>query len=63
MSDRRLGAAALILTALSLGACSPADGDDKAQPAVQSQAAADSKFDNPKPLPGDVSLPLPWAST
>ncbi|MBC7211044.1 MAG: SUMF1/EgtB/PvdO family nonheme iron enzyme, partial [Pseudomonas sp.] len=59
MSDRRLGAAALILAALSLGACSPADGDDKAQPAVQSQAAADSKFDNPKPLPGDVSLPLP----
>lgn len=59
MSDRRLGAAALILTALSLGACSPADGDDKAKPAVQSQAAADSKFDNPKPLPGDVSLPLP----
>ena len=59
MSDRRLGAAALILTALSLGACSQADGDDKAKPVAQSQAGSESKLDNPKPLPGDVSLPLP----
>ncbi|WJO22267.1 SUMF1/EgtB/PvdO family nonheme iron enzyme [Pseudomonas soli] len=59
MSDRRLGAAALLLTALSLGACSPADGDDKAKPVAQAQPGTESKFDNPKPLPGDVSLPLP----
>lgn len=59
MSDRLLGAAALLLTALSLGACSPADGDDKAKPVAQAQPGTESKFDNPKPLPGDVSLPLP----
>jgi len=59
MSDRRLGAAALLLTALSLGACSPADGDDKAKPVAQAQPGTESKLDNPKPLPGDVSLPLP----
>ncbi|MFV3404801.1 MULTISPECIES: formylglycine-generating enzyme family protein [Pseudomonas] len=62
MSDHRFGAAALILTALTLAACSPADGDDKAKPATAQAAepALDaSKLDNPKPLPGDVSLPLP----
>ncbi|MDR2308843.1 MAG: formylglycine-generating enzyme family protein [Paucimonas sp.] len=59
MSDLRLGAAALILCTLSLGGCSQADGDDKAKPAAPSQVAADSRLDNPKPLPGDVSLPLP----
>ena len=59
MFDRRLRGAALILTALSLGACSQADGDDKAKPVAQSQAGSESKLDNPKPLPGDVSLPLP----
>ncbi|WP_369989177.1 formylglycine-generating enzyme family protein [Pseudomonas xanthosomatis] len=63
MSDNRLKAAALLLTALGLAACSPADGDDKANPKPEAQAAAQpvdaSKLDNPKPLPGDVSLPLP----
>ncbi|NIE75286.1 formylglycine-generating enzyme family protein [Pantoea sp. Ap-967] len=72
MSDLRIGAAALVLTALGLAGCSPADGDDQpkaraeapAQPQAhpQPQAAGPvdtGKLDNPKPLPGDVSLPLP----
>lgn len=62
MSDYRLKAAALIFTALGLAACSPADGDDQGK-ATGAQAAGQpvdaAKLDNPKPLPGDVSLPLP----
>lgn len=70
MSDIRLGAAALVFTALGLAACSPADGDDKGKAKVEASLSAPAqpqadapvdtvKLDNPKPLPGDVSLPLP----
>lgn len=71
MSDSRFAASALILATLTLAACSP--GDDEPPAANNAAAPAQSqvqpsrtldpeqlaKLDNPKPLPGDVSLPLP----
>lgn len=70
MSELRAGAAALLLTTLGLAACSPGAEDPPAKPqataaSAPTQAPAPapavdtSKLDNPKPLPGDVSLPLP----
>ena len=93
MSEFRLGAVALIFTAMGLAACSQGDSDDppKASASVSTKApdsvpgsasnsastnvptntptatvqnqtapaVATDKLDNPKPLPGDVSLPLP----
>ncbi|GLO40166.1 MULTISPECIES: formylglycine-generating enzyme family protein [Pseudomonas] len=68
MSELRLGAAALLLTTLGLAACSPGTDEPPAKSAKPANAAAasapaqpvdTSKLDNPKPLPGDVSLPLP----
>lgn len=68
MSELRLGAAALLLTTLGLAACSPGAEELPAKPAKPVDTAAasapaaavdTSKLDNPKPLPGDVSLPLP----
>ncbi|MDF0729335.1 SUMF1/EgtB/PvdO family nonheme iron enzyme [Pseudomonas entomophila] len=50
----RCKAIALSIAFTGLAACSQADGDEPKAPAV-----ADSKLDNPKPLPDDVSLPLP----
>jgi formylglycine-generating enzyme required for sulfatase activity len=64
MSERCLKMTALLLTTVSLAACSPGD-DESAASAVNPSAKAamrpvDSrKLDNPQPLPGDVSLPLP----
>ena len=54
----------LVVAAMALGACSPADGDDKPKSSSNAAAATPdpavlSKLDNPKPLPDDVSLPLP----
>ncbi|WJD69086.1 SUMF1/EgtB/PvdO family nonheme iron enzyme [Pseudomonas asiatica] len=68
MSELRLGATALLLTTLGLAACSPGTDEPPANSAKPANAAAastpaqpvdTSKLDNPKPLPGDVSLPLP----
>jgi formylglycine-generating enzyme required for sulfatase activity len=71
MSDSRFAASALILATLTLAACSPGDDEppaaNKAAAPAQSQAQPSrtldpeqlAKLDNPKPLPGDVSLPLP----
>jgi len=65
MSELRLGATALLLTTLGLAACSPGTDEPAAKPANAAAASAPaqpvdtSKLDNPKPLPGDVSLPLP----
>jgi formylglycine-generating enzyme required for sulfatase activity len=71
MSDSRFAASALILATLALAACSPGDDEppaaNKAAASAQSQAQPSrtldpeqlAKLDNPKPLPGDVSLPLP----
>lgn len=65
MSEFRLGATALLLTTLGLTACSPGADEPRAKPAnaaaasAPAQAVDTSKLDNPKPLPGDVSLPLP----
>ncbi|MBJ9977399.1 SUMF1/EgtB/PvdO family nonheme iron enzyme [Pseudomonas sp. S75] len=70
MSDLRptltaLAVTVLTVTALNLAACSPADGDDKSKAAsapsatTAAEPAATAKLDNPKPLPDDVSLPLP----
>ncbi|MGG2398337.1 formylglycine-generating enzyme family protein [Pseudomonas sp. SH1-B] len=74
MSDRRLAPSALLLGTLALAACSPGDEPPaKAKPAAASSAAPAAaaaparaldpeqlaKLDNPKPLPGDISLPLP----
>lgn len=62
MSDLRLGAVALFLSTLSLAACSPGD-EQPAKPDAPASASAQpvdsTRLDNPKPLPGDVSLPLP----
>ncbi|WP_028693334.1 formylglycine-generating enzyme family protein [Pseudomonas cremoricolorata] len=66
MSDCRLRASALLLTLLSLAACSP--GDEPAAPAGKaaqeggahaSASVPDEQLDNPKPLPDDIALPLP----
>ncbi|RAM67997.1 type VI secretion protein [Pseudomonas putida] len=65
MSEYRLGATALLLTTLGLAACSPGADEPPAKPVNAAAASAPapavdtSKLDNPKPLPGDVSLPLP----
>ncbi len=71
MSDSRFAASALILATFTLAACSPGDDEppaaNKAAAPAQSQAQPSrtldpeqlAKLDNPKPLPGDVSLPLP----
>ena len=61
MSEFRLGALALILATLSLGACSQAEDEQPkaAAKAETGQPLAADKLDNPKPLAGDVSLPLP----
>lgn len=65
MSEFRLGATALFLTTLGLAACSPGADEPPAKPhnaaaaSAPAQAVDTSKLDNPKPLPGDVSLPLP----
>ncbi|WP_156458574.1 SUMF1/EgtB/PvdO family nonheme iron enzyme [Ectopseudomonas composti] len=71
MSDSRFAASALILATLALAACSPGDDEppaaNNAAAPAQSQAQPSrtldpeqlAKLDNPKPLPGDVSLPLP----
>lgn len=70
MSDRRFAASALMLATLVLAACSPGDEPPVANKAATPAQSADepareldaeqlAKLDNPKPLPGDVSLPLP----
>lgn len=70
MSDSRFAVSALILATLALAACSPDDeapAANKATTPAESKAEAPrqldpeqlAKLDNPKPLPGDVSLPLP----
>ena len=71
MSDSRFAASALILATLTLAACSPGEDEppaaNKTATPAQSQAQPSrtldpeqlAKLDNPKPLPGDVSLPLP----
>jgi formylglycine-generating enzyme required for sulfatase activity len=73
MSDSRFAASALILTTLTLAACSPGDEEPPAannaaaptqsqtqtQPSRTLDPEQQAKLDNPKPLPGDVSLPLP----
>ena len=70
MSDSRFAASALMLATLVLAACSPGDEPPAANKAATPAQSADepareldaeqlAKLDNPKPLPGDVSLPLP----
>ena len=70
MSDSRFAACALILATLALTACSPGDEPPAAStPTTPAQSKAEApreldaeqlaRLDNPKPLPGDVSLPLP----
>ncbi|QTN47904.1 SUMF1/EgtB/PvdO family nonheme iron enzyme [Ectopseudomonas mendocina] len=70
MSDSRFAASALMLATLALAACSPGDEPPAAnktatpaqstgEPARELDAEQLAKLDNPKPLPGDVSLPLP----
>lgn len=70
MSDSRFAASALMLATLALAACSPGDEPPAANKAATPAQSADepareldaeqlAKLDNPKPLPGDVSLPLP----
>lgn len=70
MSDSRFTASALMLATLALAACSPGDEPPAAnktatpaqstgEPARELDAEQLAKLDNPKPLPGDVSLPLP----
>lgn len=70
MSDSRFAASALMLATLVLAACSPGDEPPAAnkaataaqpagEPARELDAEQLAKLDNPKPLPGDVSLPLP----
>lgn len=70
MSDSRFAPSALILATLALAACSPGEeppATNKAATPAQAETEAPreldaeqlAKLDNPKPLPGDVSLPLP----
>lgn len=70
MFDSRFAPSALMLASLTLAACSPGDEPPAANtPAALAQSEAEApreldaeqlaRLDNPKPLPGDVSLPLP----
>ncbi|MBF8778166.1 SUMF1/EgtB/PvdO family nonheme iron enzyme [Pseudomonas fulva] len=63
MSDVRSRAIALVLSTLGLAACSPAEDQDKSQAPSAAQSLAGpvdtGKLDNPRPLAGDIGLPLP----